>query len=103
MKLKLRSKFHQDFTNHGYLHSTAWKALYNFKVTRAQEARDSSFKILKIVRFLRSLKCSETTVELMLTTQKANAYSPWTACSVFDFWVNLAKTENCQFKLKFCS
>ena len=39
----------------------------------------------------------------MLTTQKANAYSPWTACSVFDFWVNLVKTENCQFKLKFCS
>ena len=39
----------------------------------------------------------------MLTTQKANAYSPWTTCSVFDFKVNLVKTENCQFKLKFCS
>ena len=37
----------------------------------------------------------KTTVELMLTTQKANACNPWAACSVFDwkylFWVNLAQ------------
>ena len=43
-----------------------------------------SFKMLKIMRFLRSSKCLETTVELTFTTQKANACSPWTARSVFD-------------------
>ena len=39
MKLKLWSKFNHDFTNHGYLHRAVWKALYNFKIKRAQEAR----------------------------------------------------------------
>ena len=40
--------------------------------------------------FLRSSKFSKTTVELTFTTQKANACSSRTACSVFDwkylFW-----------------
>ena len=40
--------------------------------------------MFKIMRFLRSLKCSKTTIELMFTT-----------CSVFDwkypFWVNLVR------------
>ena len=44
---------------------------------------------------LRSSKRLKTTVELRFTTQKANADSPWTACSVFDwkyiFWVNLVQ------------
>ena len=31
LKLKFRSKFNHDFTNHGYLHSAAWKTLYSFK------------------------------------------------------------------------
>ena len=47
------------------------------------------------MRSLRSSKCLKTTVELTFTTQKANACSPWTACSVFDwkylFWVNLVQ------------
>ena len=47
------------------------------------------------MRYLRSSKCFKTTVELTFTTQNANACSPWTACSVFDwkyiFWVNLVK------------
>ena len=51
--------------------------------------------MFKIMRFLRSSKCLKTTVELTFTTQKANACSPWTACSVFDwkypFWVNLVQ------------
>ena len=51
---------------------------------------NSSFKMLKRMRFLRSSKCSKTTVELKFTKQKANACSPWTSCSVFDwkypFW-----------------
>ena len=35
------------------------------------------------MRSLRSSKCLKT-VELTFTTQKANALSPWTACSVFN-------------------
>ena len=40
LKLKFTSKFNHDFTNHGYLHSAISKALYNFKIKRAQEARN---------------------------------------------------------------
>ena len=57
------------------------------------------------MKFLRSLKSSRTTAELTITAQKANACNPWAAYSVLDwkypFWINLVKTENCQFKLKF--
>ena len=49
--------------------------------------------MFKIMRSWRSSKCFKTSVELKFTTQKANACSPWTVCSVFDwkypFWVNL--------------
>ena len=59
------------------------------------------------MRSLRSLKCSKTAIELTFTTQKEHAYSPWTSCSVFNwkypFGVNLVKTEDCRFKLKFGS
>ena len=101
MKLKFRSKFNHSFTNHGYLHSAVWKALYNFKIKRAQEARDNqitnfSFKMFKMIRFLRSSKCSKATVTL--TFNITNACSPWTTCSVFDwkypFWVNLVQKLN---------
>ena len=51
--------------------------------------------MLQIMRSLRSSKCFKTTVELTFTTQKGNACSPWTACSVFNwkyiFWVNLVQ------------
>ena len=43
VKLKFRSKFNHGFTNHGYLHSPVWKALYNFKIKRAQETRHNKF------------------------------------------------------------
>ena len=47
------------------------------------------------MRSLKSSKCLKTTVELTFTTQKTNACSPWTACSVFDlkylFWANLVE------------
>ena len=64
--------------------------------------------MFKIVIFLRSSKFSKETVELTFTTQKSNACSPWTACSVSDwkylFWGKFGpKTQNCYFKLKFCS
>ena len=48
MKLKFRSKFNHDFTNHGYLHSAVWKALYNFKIKRAQQARHNQFFIQNV-------------------------------------------------------
>ena len=41
--------------------------------------------MFKIMIFLRSSKFSKETVELTFTTQKSNAYSPWTACSVSDW------------------
>ena len=56
------------------------------------------------MRFLRSLKCSKTIVELTFTTQKANACSllDWLFCSVVPFLGKFGpKTQNCQFKLKF--
>ena len=57
------------------------------------------------MRVLRSSKCSKATFELTFTTQKANACSPWTACSIYDwkypFWGKFGpKNQNCQFKLK---
>ena len=98
LRLKFRSKFNHGFTNHGYLHSAVWKALYNFKIKRTQEAKHNKFffQNVQIMRSMRSSKYLKTTVELMFTTQKAYAaFSPRTACSVFHwkylFWVNLAQ------------
>ena len=50
--------------------------------------------MFKTIRSLRSSKCLKTTLPLtFFTAQKANACSPWTACSVLNwkylFWVNL--------------
>ena len=42
-KHKFRLKFNDEFTNRGYLHSAVWKALYNFEIKRAQEARHTQF------------------------------------------------------------
>ena len=60
------------------------------------------------MRSLRSSECSKTTDKLMFTTQKANACSPWTACSVFNWKYPLffcggggksgPKTQNYQFR-----
>ena len=51
--------------------------------------------MFKIMTSLGYWKCLKTTIELTFTTQKANACSPWTACSVFNwkyrFWVNLVQ------------
>ena len=95
MKLKFRSKFNHGFISHGYLSSAIWKALYSFKIKRAQEARHNKFfsQMFKVMKSLRSSKC--LTVELTFTTQKAYACSTWTACSVFDwnylFWLNFVQ------------
>ena len=104
MKLKFRSKFNQDFTIIMAIYTVLFENLYTIlrqKEPRRQEITNFSPKMFKITRFLRSSKCSKTTVELTFTTQKANTCSPWTACSVFDwkypFWVHLVQ------KLKFIS
>ena len=49
--------------------------------------------MFKILRSLRSAKCLKTTVELTFTTQKVNAWNPWTACfvSTDHFRVNLVQ------------
>ena len=97
MKLKFRSKCNHDFTNPGYLHSAVWKALYYFKIKKAQEARHSQFFFQNIQNreIFKTFEMLKTTVELTLTTQKANACSLWTACSDFNwkylFWVNLVQ------------
>ena len=56
------------------------------------------------MRSLRSSKCFKTTFELKVIAQKANAYSPCTAFSEIAFLGKFGlKTQNCQFKLKFCA
>ena len=61
------------------------------------------------MRSLRSSKYLKTTVELTFTTQEANACSPWPACCFFFNFKYFfggkfgPKTQNDQFKLKFCS
>ena len=99
MKLKFRSKFNHGFTNHGYLHSDVWKALYNFKIKWAQEARNNQFRFQnvrsnEIFEIFKIFK-KNSLINVYCTTQKANACSPWTVCSVFDwkypFWVNLVQ------------
>ena len=59
------------------------------------------------MRSLRSLKCLKTTLELTFTTKKANACSPWTAFSVFQWKYLLGKfgpkNQNCYFEWKFCT
>ena len=97
MKLKFRSKLNHEFTNHGYLHRVVWKALYNFKIKGAQEARynQSFFQNIQNDEIFQIFKMFKTAAELTFTTQKANGCSPWTACSVFNwkylFWVNLVQ------------
>ena len=67
--LKLGSKFNHSLKHHGYLHSTIWKALYNFKIKkpRKQVVTNFSFKMFKICRFLRSSKCSKIIAEKRFT------------------------------------
>ena len=52
-----------------------------------QEITHFSFKISKIMKFLKSSKCSKTIVELTFTTHKVNACSllDWLFCSVAPF------------------
>ena len=82
LKLKFRSKFNHDFTNHGYLHSAVWKALYNFKIKRAQEARHNQF-------FFQNVQNNEIFHACFVSNWKydvVNFYSFWPE---IPFWANL--------------
>ena len=70
MKVKFRSKFNHGFTNQGYLHSAVWKALYNFKIKRDQEARHNQFFFQNVQNneIFEISKCLKTTVELTFTS-----------------------------------
>ena len=71
--------------------------ILKWKEPSRQDITNFSFKMFKIMRSLRSSKCSKTTVELTFTIQKADTCSSWIACSVFDwkylFWVNLVQKQ----------
>ena len=55
-------------------------------IKRAQEARHNQFFFQNVQNneIFEIFKMCKTTVEVTFTTQKANACSPWTACSVFN-------------------
>ena len=96
MKLTFRSKFNHGFTIIMAIYTVLCEKIYKIlrqKEPRRQEITNFSFKMFKIMRFLRPPECCKTIVELTSLTQRANACSPWTACSVFywkyPFWVNL--------------
>ena len=106
MKLKFRSKFNHDYTNHGNLHSAVWKTLYNFKIKRAQEARHNKlffqnvqnneiFEIFKMFRNNSWIKVYHTktlvVLGLFVLFSTGNTF-----LSKFG-----PKNQNCQFELKF--
>ena len=73
------------------IYTVLFEKLYTIlKDSMREDVTNFFYKAFKILRFLRSSKCSKTTVELTFTAQKANAFSPWAACSFFD-WVNLVQ------------
>ena len=94
--MKFTSKFNHDF-NHGYLHGAVWKALYNFEIKRAQEARHNQFFFQNIQNneIFEIFKMFKNNSWINVYYTKANAYTPWTACSVFNwkylYWVNLVQ------------
>ena len=71
--------------------TVVWKVLYNFKI---KSARHYQFFFQNFQK-QQTLKYLKTTVEMTFTIKKANACSPWTASSVFNwkylFWVNLVQ------------
>ena len=88
-------KFDHGFTNYGYLHSAAWKALYNFKIKEPiQEARDNQFLFQNIQNneIFDTFKMFKNNSWITFITQKAKTCSTWTACSSIDwkyhFWGN---------------
>ena len=95
--MNLKLKFSHEFTNNPYLHSAVSKALNNFKIRRAQEARNNQFffQFFQNNELFEIFKMFKKAVELTFTIQKANVCSPWTACSVlnwkFFFWINLVQ------------
>ena len=125
MNLKFRSKFNHGFTNHGYLHSAVWKALYNFNIKRAQESihnqlffqnvqNNEIFEIFKMfknnswinvyyTKSKRLISLSWNFVPRLIQVYR----TPW-GCLLFLFSTGNTflgkfgpKNQNCQFELKF--
>ena len=104
LKLKFKSKLNHSLTNHGYLHSAVRKALYNFKMKRAQEARQDQFffqnvqinEIFESFEMLKNIKTKQTLVVLGLLVLISTGYT-------FFGGTFYLKTQNYQFKLQFCT
>ena len=110
LELKFRSKFNHDFTNHGYLHSAVGKTLYNFKIKRAQKARHNQF-------FFHNVQNNGTfeVFEMFKDNIWINVYYKKSNClqfidCLFCLQLEMAfsdksgpKTQNYQFKMKFCT
>ena len=76
------------------------------KEPRKQDITNFSFKIFKIMRSLRSLKCLKATVELTFTTSQRLQSLDFLFCFRLELpflGKFVAKTQNYQFKLKFCT
>ena len=77
--------------------TVVWKALYNFKIKRPQEARHDQFFFQNVQNneIFKIFKMFKNNSWIYVYTQKANASSPWTVCSIFNwkylFWVNLVQ------------
>ena len=110
LKLKFRSKFNHGSTNPGYLRSAVWKALYKFKIKRAKEARNSQFffqnvKKNEIFEIFKIFK-NKSWINVCYTKSKHSQSLNYLFC----FWLEklffgkfAPKTQNYQFKLKFCA
>ena len=106
MKLNFRSKFNHDFTDHGYLRSDAWKALNNFKIKRAQEARETQF-VFQNNEILRSSKCLKTWTKWNLIQRvirikfNCGVYYICFRLKIATLFVKFGpKNRNCQFMLE---
>ena len=108
--MKLWSKFNLDFTNHGYLHRAVWKALYNFKIKRAQEARHNqlffqNFQNNEIFEIFKNFK-NNSWIKVYYTKSKPLQSLDCLFCFQLEipFLGKFGpKTQNYQFKLKFCT
>ena len=102
----VKSKFNHDSTDHGYLRSDAWKALKNFKIKRAQEARETQF-VFQNNEILRSSKCLKTWTKWNLIQRvirikfNCGVYYICFRLKIATLFVKFGpKNRNCQFMLE---
>ena len=108
--MKFRSQFNHNFTDHGYLHSAVWKALYNFEKKRTQEAKhnqiffqyvqyDEIFEIFKMFKNMLKVKFDTKTNSNMQNSMMVAfiCFKLKIATRFVKFW---PENRSCQFKLK---